>query len=244
MASYDVESLYPSVPVDEAMVILRNWLVTNGLTLPYVEMYVELTRLCMDQNYFIFRDNFYKQKFGCAMGNSLSGFVAELFMADFEMSISKDPRFPRIWFRYADDVFTITNKQNVDPTLTWINSIKPSIKFTKEEEINTKLPFLDVMVINNSPDIEFDIYRKPTYTNRLITNDSFHNFKHKMAAFHSMANRMVSMPLTDERYETEKRRIIDIGNFNGYKSRTINDIISKHEAKKTPERCLYTVRYK
>lgn len=232
MVSYDVESLYPNVPVDEAIVILRNWLETNGVLSQYVEMYVELTKLCMDQNYFMFRNKFYKQKFGTAMGNSLSSFISELFMAFFEMNISDDPRFPRVWFRFADDVFSIMNRQNVEPTLTWLNTVKPTIKFTKEEEENGKIPFLDVMVINNMPDIEFDVYRKPTYTNRLITSDSFHNFKHKMAAFHSMAHRMVSMPLNDVRYETENRRIMDIGKINGYSSTTINNIINKHEIKK------------
>src|ERR1700704_3091572 len=90
------------------------------------------------------------------------------------------------------------------------------------------------MVINDRPkiDIEFDVYRKPTYTNRLITSDSFHNFKHKMAAFHSMAHRMVSMPLNKERYENEMQRIIEIGKINGYSSSTINNIINKHEIKK------------
>lgn len=232
MTSFDVESLYPNVPVDESIILLEDWLKENGLTDPYINMYTELTKLCMDQNCFQFRDKFYKQKFGSGMGNSLSGFVAELFMANFETSLSKDCRFPRVWFRFADDVFTIMNRQKIDSTLTWLNSIKPTIKFTKEEEENGKLPFLDVMVINNKPEIEYDVYRKPSYTNRLITSDSFHNFKHKMAAFHSMAHRMVEMPLNKERYEAEKRRIIDIGLINGYANNTIENIIKKHEKKK------------
>lgn len=152
----------------------------------------ELSGLCMTQDYFVFRNDIYKQHYGTAMGNSRSGFIAEFFMANFETVISKDPRFPRIWIRYIDDIFAIMNKLKVDSTLSWINSLKSTIKFTKEQEQDDKLPFLDVFVIKNECKPEFDIYRKPSYTGRIITSDSFHNYSHKMAALHSMVHRMVA----------------------------------------------------
>lgn len=131
-----------------------------------------------------------------------------------------------------DDIFVIMNKRKVVSTLNWLNSLKDTINFTKEEEQNNKLPFLDVMVINNNSKLEFDIYRKPTFTGRLITSDSFHNYKHKMAALHSMAHRMVSISLSSERYDVEKNRIIDFGRINGYPSSTVNNIVKRHELKK------------
>lgn len=85
--------------------------------------------------------------------------------------------------------------------------------------------------MNNNGNLKFDIYRKPTFTGRLITSDSFQNYNHKMAALHSMAHRMISIPLSSERYEIEKDRIIEIGRINGYSSTVIN-IIKKHELKK------------
>lgn len=47
-----------------------------------------------------------------------------------------------------DDIFVIMNKRKVVSTLNWLNSLEDTINFTKEEEQNNKLPFLDVMVIN------------------------------------------------------------------------------------------------
>lgn len=96
--------------------------------------------------------------------------------------------------------------------------------------MNGQIPFLDVLVINNGNDgLEFDIYRKPTFTGRFITSDSFHNFQHKMAAFHSMAKRMVSMPLSSDRYDKERNFIIETGRINGYERKTIENIIKVHE---------------
>lgn len=107
-----------------------------------------------------------------------------------------------------------------------------TIRFSKEEEQDGILPFLDVTVINNKPILEFDVYRKPTFTGRLITSDSFHNYSHKMAAIHSMAHRLVSLPLNQSRYELERKRILEIGLINGYPNSTVNNIISKHELKR------------
>ncbi len=232
MVSYDVESLYPSIPVDESVVLVRRWLKSCKVPEPYINMYFDLTELCMNQNYFLFRNKIYKQRYGTAMGNSLSSFIAEIFMANFETNASNDKRFPRVWIRYMDDIFAIMNKRKVDPTLSWLNSLKSTINFTKEEERDNKLPFLDILVINNNSTLEFDVYRKPTFTGRMITSDSFHNYSHKMAAMHSMAHRMVSLPLNSTRYTAETDKIVEIGRINGYPESTVRNIIAKHETKK------------
>lgn len=49
--------------------------------------------------------------------------------------------------------------------------------------------------------MEVDVYRKPTSTKGLIPSDSFHDRKHKMAAYHSMAKFMVSLPLSKEKVD-------------------------------------------
>lgn len=125
--------------------------------------------------------------------------------------------------------FVVINKRKMDSTLAWLNSQHRSIKFTSELENRGKLPFLDLMVIRNGTTLDFD--RKPTFSQRFITSDSFHNFQHKMAAFHSMANRLVSIPLNEGKYTTERNYIIERGKINGYDNKTIDNIIKVHERK-------------
>lgn len=67
MASYDVTSLYPSVPVEEAIGYLK-WLEENRVPKEWIEMYIDFTRICMNQNVFICRGKIYRQTFGVAMG--------------------------------------------------------------------------------------------------------------------------------------------------------------------------------
>lgn len=53
-----------------------------------------------------------------------------------------------------------------------------------------------------------------------------------MAAFHSMAHRMTSIPMSTPRYEAEKHRIIEVGRINSCPRSTTDNIIERHELEK------------
>jgi hypothetical protein len=163
------------------------------------------------------------------MGSCLSPFIADIFMKTFETNLQSSPLFPKLWLRYVDDIFVIIERSKVNETLNWLNDQHPKIKFTMEEENNGRLPFLDVMVERQNNHLSFDVYRKPTSTDRYITADSFHPQSHKDAAFHSMAHRLCNFQLSEENYVREKGRIVEIGRMNGYDPQRINKIIEKHE---------------
>ena len=119
----------------------------------------------MDQNIFQFNGKFYRQNDGTAMGNSLSGFLAKIFMSFFEISLKDHPLFPRIWYRYVDDVFAICSCRKVDATLNLLNIYYDyeSIHFTCERESDNKIPFLYSMLTRVDNRLDFRIYRKSSY---------------------------------------------------------------------------------
>jgi hypothetical protein len=94
-------------------------------------------------------------------------------------------------------------------------------------EKDGSLAFLDILVIRSENMLEFDIYRKSTATTRFICNDSLHPHQHKMAAFNSMIHRLLSFPLSPERYKIEKTHIIEVAKINGYSAASIFKIIDK-----------------
>lgn len=233
MGSYDVKSMYPSIPLKETFVFLKLWLMKNNLSQRKIEAYMKLTELCMEQNVFVFDGVAYIQKDGTAIGNALSGFLAEVYMCAFETRIENHPNFPRIYSRYMDDIFSIQNARKVNETLKLFNSQHPNVQFTYENEKDGQLAFLDTLVKRtNEGNLEFEVYRKPCTTDRRIVADSFQDIKHKMAAYHSMAHRMVNLPLKEDAYTKERETILRIGQKNGYKRQTIERIIRKHERKK------------
>ncbi|KAJ8949031.1 hypothetical protein NQ318_005205, partial [Aromia moschata] len=100
-----------------------------------------------------YNGEYFQQHEGTAMGNSLSPFIANLFMSKFETEVKdKFEYFPRVWFRYVDDIFAVfdTKAISLDNFVAKSNNRFPTIKFTYEVEHNEQLPFLDVLVIRNS----------------------------------------------------------------------------------------------
>ncbi|XP_055307948.1 uncharacterized protein LOC129572066, partial [Sitodiplosis mosellana] len=110
--SFDVESLYPNIPIGVTLQLLEQWLQSNQLEYEVVRELVRLTKICMDENWFRFNDKYYRQNFGCSMGSSLSPFLANLFMSHFETTLKKEGIFPRVWLRYVDDVYAIIKNNN------------------------------------------------------------------------------------------------------------------------------------
>jgi len=56
------------------------------------------------------------------------------------------------------------------------------MKFTLEEERESRINFLDITIIKDGNNLSFDIYRKPTTTDTIIPNGSRHSREHKLMA--------------------------------------------------------------
>jgi hypothetical protein len=233
--SFDVVSLFPSIPIDLAIQYMNECLITRRIDAHKIPCYINVMKQCMEENYFKFRNQIFKQTEGTCMGSSLSPFIGNVFMRTFGTNLTSSPLFPIIWLRYVDDIFAVTKREKVNETLTWLNLQHPKIQFTFEIEENGRIPFLVVMVERYIDILVFDVYRKPTSTQRYIITDSFHPQYHKKAVFNSMAYRMCNFQLSPQNYEHEKKKIFEIGRVNGYPAKQIQKIIRKHHIKTKPD---------
>lgn len=234
LVSFDVTSLFPSVPVKQTLVYLKDMLLDNGLDNEKVQQFINLADICMLQNFFQFNNKYYQQCDGTAMGNSLSPFIANLFMSKFEIDRKNDMKyFPRVWIRYVDDVFAVfdTSKCSIQDFVNELNSKVPSIKFTHETEIDSKLPFLDMFVVRKGKALEIDIYRKGTSNSRFISTESNHCMQHKLASFNFLVHRLLNFPLSKENFQKELKHIKEIAIYNGFSVDIINNIIRRHRNK-------------
>lgn len=231
LVSFDVTALYPNIPITIALKILEEWLCDQDISDEKAVMFLKMARLCMNQTTFQFRGSFYRQSYGTCMGNPLSCFIANTFMATMEWSLKNKAQFPRYWRRYVDDVFVIIKKGEIQDLLNLLNSQFDSIKFTVEREENRRLPFLDLMLTRNNNRIDISVYRKPTSTDRYITYNSFTSYQHKLAAFNSMTYRLCKLPLNVQNYIQELKNIKRIALINGYKESKIDELVTKHSRK-------------
>lgn len=232
LVSFDVVSLFPSIDVKMALMEFDKYLFDLDISDDKVKIYSEVAKLCMKQNFFQFRDVFYQVENGTNMGNPLSPLISDCFMAALERKLEDNHQLPRVWHRYVDDVFAVIERDREQEILNILNSQVPSIKFTCEIEVNNRLSFLDLQVIKKSDrSLEFAVYHKPTSTMRVITSDSFCPFQYKLAAFHSMAYRLCSLPLSIEHFKNEYDYMKTVAEVNGYSVSMIDKIIQKHAKK-------------
>ncbi len=124
------------------------------------------------------------------MGSPLSPIIAELYLQNFENQKIPQNKSILHWTRYVDDIFSIIRTRKKHSIMQYINSHHPSITFTCEEEVNGKLPFLDVETYNKPNNtIGFAVYRKPTHTNKYLNYQSYHPKAHKIGVIDTLIRR-------------------------------------------------------
>jgi hypothetical protein len=194
--SLDVKSLFTSVPTAELLDIVKIKLQNDPTLIERTSLSIDtilnLVKFSINSTYFQFKDKFYKQKLGLAMGSSLSPVLAEIFMQYYEEKLLKKfPKSPVLIVRYVDDYFVIYRKRvfSLDKFLECCNSIHPSIQLTIENEKDGQIPFLDLMITRSEGKISTAVYRKPTSTNITLHSDSNHSFSTKFSVACSMFRR-------------------------------------------------------
>jgi len=137
------------------------------------------------------------------------------------------------YFGYVDDVLIMYKEDNtnIHRLLDEFNNLAPSMKFTLENEQNSRINFLDITVTKNHGRLSFEMYRKPTTTDIIIPNDSCHPWEHKTAAIRCYCNRMETNELTREVRLKERDNIRQILLNNKYDASSLNKSNKEKEQK-------------
>ena len=96
-------------------------------------------------------------------------------MQDLESKAVTNNNDIKTWDRYVDDVFATVKEDKTEDILQTINNTTKNIKFTKEEEHENKLAFLDVRITNtDNGTLNTEVYRKKTHTDQILNYNSNH----------------------------------------------------------------------
>ncbi len=142
---------------------------------------MEMLTFCVETTYFGMGSDIYREEEGLAMGSALSLVLANIYMEYFEeMALGSTSLKPSMWLRYIDDTFILwPHQEHVQKLLDNMNSIRPSIQFTKEKEQDNKLPFLAVLVTRPEQGVRSFVYRNPSFTGLYLNCNSLHPYKVK-----------------------------------------------------------------
>ena len=241
LVSYDVEKLYPSIPITKSLELIECLLKCKQnlqeVTLFSVNSIMKLLRWIFSLTYCEYNGNHYMLDCG-PIGLSVVGEVAIIYMEDFQMR-TKSNNFPELndWPWYVDDSVLKCKRNRAGEILEYINSIEPGIiRFTKEEEENGKLAVLDLELNINRKQkkIEFNVHYKKTNTNITIKKKSNHRESVKRGVIKGYADRARS--LCDAAYlDAELKNIQDVFRDNGYSKEEITSAMAERETEEEEE---------
>nr|VZH96101.1 unnamed protein product [Spirometra erinaceieuropaei] len=235
MVSFDVTSIFTSIPPNLAREVLRKILeeaydeTQNALK---IEHLMKLFEFCQ-QTFFILAGETYEQIKGTPMGSLVSGLVTELVLQELEkiVFIQHEPVF---WRRYADETFVIVKKGMLQHFHNLLNAVFPDIKFTREEQ-EPQLPSLDVLVRRNlNGELETTVYRKATNTTQLLSFHSNHPVAHKRSCVKTLFKRIQTHCSKPEDRARETRSLRDQFVKNGYpRAFIIRCLSGRHQRTRT-----------
>ncbi|BHF83360.1 hypothetical protein SprV_0902650200 [Sparganum proliferum] len=169
------------------------------------------------------------------MGSPLSGLIAEAVLQRLErLVLNSYP--PKFWARYVDDTFVIIKRSDVQDFKALLNSIFPDIQFTMEEEVDNRLPFLDVQVTKLSDgNIKTTVYRKATNTRRILHFRSNHPVGHKRSCVRTLFQRAQTHYSDDDDGKKEVKYLRALFEANGYPKSFIRKCLRKSHSGRSNE---------
>ncbi|BHF66593.1 hypothetical protein SprV_0200961500 [Sparganum proliferum] len=114
MVSFDVTSLFTSIPQDLAVetieLLLREKYDETENRLGHAQI-VQLLKCCL-KTYLAFDRTIYEQVKGTPMGSPISGLIAEAVLQRLESMVLRQSR-RKLWARYVDDTFVVIERDQV-----------------------------------------------------------------------------------------------------------------------------------
>ncbi|XP_055714199.1 uncharacterized protein LOC129808447 [Phlebotomus papatasi] len=228
MVSFDVVSLFTNIPKALALTIIdEEWRRIEVFTSILKLLFMDIVTLIMKSGFFKYGGSFYEQIEGMPMGNCLSPVIADIIMDRvIDTAVQTVTIPPKVIYKYVDDLFLITRKDNVSSLLNAFNNVHEKIKFTCELEREGKLPYLDTLVQRGTDGVlTTDWYQKTMASGRILNFHSSHAMKQKMNTADGLVyrvNNLTTNPLTDT-----EAIVTNILNKNNYPNHTITRLLRK-----------------
>ncbi|CAF3437009.1 unnamed protein product [Rotaria sp. Silwood2] len=206
--TFDVADLYTMIPRDGAIAALRRFYTI-----------IKLASVVLDTNTFAYKNKYYRQIKGSAMGLPFTIVLVNIYiyMLEWEQKlIQHQNRYHKIYGRYIDDVFMTTNLINEEILQQLNETMKtdPNIKITIT--INQALEYLDASIENNNGQLKTTICHKSAWEPHILPYESDHPRYIHANIIYTMLVRAAYLCSTVEDFDMERLSAEMILLVNGY----------------------------
>ena len=238
MTSFDIDSLFTNIPLDETIEICIRKLFGRKHKFKSFskQEFREILQFAVKDQLFIFNERYYTQCDGVSMGSPLGPTLANIFLCHWEeIWLTKCPQnfAPLFYSRFMDDTFVLfSSEDHVRKFHKYLNSRHRNMNFTYEVERDNCLAFLDVMVTRVDNTFSTSLYRKPTFSGLYTNFYSYISDKYKKGLIFSLLFRIFMFVTDWNKFHTEVKFLRDIFRKNSYSEHFIDKCIKMFLNKK------------
>lgn len=189
LASIDVVNMFTNISTQKAYSIIEE-IVLNDINFKdkceiSKDCFMDLVKVLLQNSYFHYKGEFYRQRQGIPMGSGISPVVSDLVMLELEKQMWKLDGAKKLTFykRYRDDSILLWkgSKGELQEFVEDLDSLDPerNLRFTWEWEKDGCLPFLDALISIKEGKPHFRVYNKPYSAGMLMNFNSFQDISIK-----------------------------------------------------------------
>ena len=238
LLTVDIESLYPSIPVQDALDTVKDLLLySNNSDQEMVELIISLLDIQLRNNFFDFDGAHYRQIRGVPMGKPWAPAVACLYLLKWDCDVMAKLTSPPVLFcRYIDDVLMIfQTRHDAETCLAVMRAANVNIK-VGDSQIGSSVHFLDLNIEVNprrhaalrGSCFATHIFRKSCDLRVILHMQSAHDYSVKFGTVFSQVVRIWRL-CSDKRAACQQiaEFIQCMRTFRGLRPRTIRKLTNK-----------------
>ena len=228
LVTLDVASLYTRIPWKEGVDFVAKEFALHN-TEENTNIIIQLMKYILENNYFSYNNEIFRQVQGTAMGARMAVKYANIYMGrKWEITLARTTDKPYFYVRLIDDIFMIWTHgvEKLRQFYQEINNVDRNIQYELNYDSN-QITFLDTVVIVTDYTMHTINYIKPTNKQVYIHATSNHPPLCKKSLPYSQALRLRRNTTVDEDLEAQLDKLLIAFQNRGYHTEIIKKDINR-----------------